>query len=262
MRGGDPARLDPEGACPTFVKPKPDPFKPKPGEQIAEQRIVVPGPKMRSLASADDGTPRSGCSRPRARTGPTPAPSMSLAPEPVSPASGAPGARPRWPASCASCGLGVAVVARLSPPPSSSPATSSPTGTPSRSRPSACAGWRRRAWARRSPARPISRDLPGRLAAHGRRARRADLHPHLQARVRARAVAEARRSLPALRHLSDLPLVGQPRPQAPGGRQPGAGGLLYGRCQGAQSGEPLAPLLQPGLSQRSSTAPTTARARS
>jgi murein L,D-transpeptidase YafK len=79
MRGGDPARLDPEGACPAFLKPKPDPFKPRPGEQIAEQRIVVPGPKMRSLASAEDGTPRSGLLT-TGTTGPSPAPSMSLVP--------------------------------------------------------------------------------------------------------------------------------------------------------------------------------------
>ena len=57
---GDPARLDPERACPAFVKPRPDPFRPRPGEQLAEQRIVVPGQKMRSLASAEDGTTRSG----------------------------------------------------------------------------------------------------------------------------------------------------------------------------------------------------------
>ena len=40
--------------------PSPIPFKPKPGEQFAEQRIVVPGQKMRSLASVDDGATRSG----------------------------------------------------------------------------------------------------------------------------------------------------------------------------------------------------------
>jgi murein L,D-transpeptidase YafK len=57
---GDPLRLDPEAACPAFVKPRPDPFKPRPGEQFAEQRIVVPGQKMRSLASAEDGATRSG----------------------------------------------------------------------------------------------------------------------------------------------------------------------------------------------------------
>ena len=73
MRGGDPTRLDPEGACPTFLKPKPDPFKPKPGEQIAEQRIVVPGPKMRSLASVDDGAQRSGLMTTRHRPGRRPA---------------------------------------------------------------------------------------------------------------------------------------------------------------------------------------------
>jgi len=83
LRSGDPSRLDPEAACPAFFKPKPDPFKPRPGEQFAEQRIVVPGQKMRSLASADDGATRSGLlstgstSFPRSGT----APNMSLAPE-------------------------------------------------------------------------------------------------------------------------------------------------------------------------------------
>jgi murein L,D-transpeptidase YafK len=60
LRNGDPSRLDPEGACPAFVKPKPDPFRPRAGEQFAEQRIVVPGQKMRSLASVEDGATRSG----------------------------------------------------------------------------------------------------------------------------------------------------------------------------------------------------------
>ena len=60
LRNGDPSRLDPEGTCPAFVKPKPDPFRPKPGEQFAEQRVVVPGQKMRSLASVEDGATRSG----------------------------------------------------------------------------------------------------------------------------------------------------------------------------------------------------------
>lgn len=53
LRAGDPRQLNPESACPAFLRPKPDPFRPKPGEQIAEQRIVVPGPKMRSTASID-----------------------------------------------------------------------------------------------------------------------------------------------------------------------------------------------------------------
>jgi murein L,D-transpeptidase YafK len=60
LKTGDLGRLDPEGPCPAFLKPRPNPFTPKPGEQFAEQRIVVPGQKMRSLASADDGATRSG----------------------------------------------------------------------------------------------------------------------------------------------------------------------------------------------------------
>ena len=79
LRGGDPTRLDPEGACPAFLKPKPDPFKPRPGEQIAEQRIVVPGPKMRSLASIEDGAQRSGLMS-TGTIGSRPAPNMSFAP--------------------------------------------------------------------------------------------------------------------------------------------------------------------------------------
>jgi murein L,D-transpeptidase YafK len=60
LRSGDPRALNPEAACPAFLKPKPDPFKPRPGEQMAEQRILVPGPKMRTLASAGEGANRSG----------------------------------------------------------------------------------------------------------------------------------------------------------------------------------------------------------
>ena len=76
---GNQTRLDPEATCPAFLRPKPEPFKPKPGEQMAEQRIVVPGPKMRSLASIDAGSQRSGLLttgtvRPAAETG------MGLAP--------------------------------------------------------------------------------------------------------------------------------------------------------------------------------------
>src|SRR5262249_52864620 len=59
LRNGDPSRLDPEAACPAFLKPKPDPFKPRPGEQFADQRIVVPGTKMRGLEAVDEGS-RSG----------------------------------------------------------------------------------------------------------------------------------------------------------------------------------------------------------
>jgi murein L,D-transpeptidase YafK len=55
MRSGDPSRLDPQAACPAFVRPRPDPFRPKPGEQLAEQ-IVVPGIKMRAVATVDSGS--------------------------------------------------------------------------------------------------------------------------------------------------------------------------------------------------------------
>jgi len=60
MRNGDPAQLDPERSCPPFYRPKPEPFRPRPGEEIAEQRIVVPGVKMRSLANIGEGATRSG----------------------------------------------------------------------------------------------------------------------------------------------------------------------------------------------------------
>lgn len=68
--GMDPARIDPERACPAFRRPPPSPFSPKAGEQFAEQRIVVPGPKMRDMASFAPDTPRSGLTT-------TPAPNTS-----------------------------------------------------------------------------------------------------------------------------------------------------------------------------------------
>jgi murein L,D-transpeptidase YafK len=76
-RRSDAARS--EGACPAFLKPKPDPFKPRPGEQIAEQRIVVPG--RRCVAWPASKTARSvlGSCRP-ARSARGRPPSMSLAP--------------------------------------------------------------------------------------------------------------------------------------------------------------------------------------
>jgi murein L,D-transpeptidase YafK len=59
--GRDASRLNPEAACPTFQRLKADPFKPRPGEQFAEQRIVVPGPKLHGVASvSDSGNIRSG----------------------------------------------------------------------------------------------------------------------------------------------------------------------------------------------------------
>jgi murein L,D-transpeptidase YafK len=81
MQSGDAARLDPQAACPAFFRPRPDPFRSRPGEQLAAQ-IVVPGPKMRGVASVEGGSAtRSGL----LTTGSTPfgsdsAPSMSFAP--------------------------------------------------------------------------------------------------------------------------------------------------------------------------------------
>jgi len=60
LRSGDPRALNPEAACPAFLRPKPDPFRPRPGEQMAEQRIVVPGQKMRAVASVNEDAPRAG----------------------------------------------------------------------------------------------------------------------------------------------------------------------------------------------------------
>ena len=59
--GGEMGGLNPEGACPAFFRPRPDPFRPRPGEEMAEfQRVIVPGPKMREMAGIDQGGPRSG----------------------------------------------------------------------------------------------------------------------------------------------------------------------------------------------------------
>lgn len=56
LQGGDPTKLDPGAACPAFRRPSPSPFSPKPGEQVAEN-VVVPGPKMRSMASVAANEP-------------------------------------------------------------------------------------------------------------------------------------------------------------------------------------------------------------
>jgi murein L,D-transpeptidase YafK len=79
LPGGNTAGLNPEAACPAFFRPKPDPFRPKAGEQIADERVVVRGPKMRSLASIESDTPRSGLLS-TGSFGAQPAPNMSLAP--------------------------------------------------------------------------------------------------------------------------------------------------------------------------------------
>ena len=53
-RGGiQPAKLDPEQMCPAHERELPDVFRPVTNEQTADiERIMVPGPKMRSVASA------------------------------------------------------------------------------------------------------------------------------------------------------------------------------------------------------------------
>jgi murein L,D-transpeptidase YafK len=48
--------LNPEGACPIFEKPLVEPFRPLPGaQQVAEERVVVPGPRLRSVADSAGG---------------------------------------------------------------------------------------------------------------------------------------------------------------------------------------------------------------
>jgi hypothetical protein len=80
LRSGDPRALNPEAVCPTFLRPRPDPFKPAPGEMAAEQHIVVPGPKMHNIASIEPTEPRSGLTS-LGTLGASPRPSMSYAPQ-------------------------------------------------------------------------------------------------------------------------------------------------------------------------------------
>jgi len=54
------ASFRPDGTCPRFARPVFEPFVPKPEEQhVAEERITVPGPKMREVASAPAPEPAS-----------------------------------------------------------------------------------------------------------------------------------------------------------------------------------------------------------
>ena len=48
---GQQTRIDPQGPCPTFERPAVAPFVPAPADQIADARIVAPGPKMRAAAA-------------------------------------------------------------------------------------------------------------------------------------------------------------------------------------------------------------------
>ncbi|MCL4766776.1 MAG: murein L,D-transpeptidase [Hyphomicrobiaceae bacterium] len=64
FRGPVPPGLDGDSYCPAYEKPAPEPFNAG-GEQIAEERVVAPGPKMRSLASIGSDAP-SGLTNPEA----------------------------------------------------------------------------------------------------------------------------------------------------------------------------------------------------
>jgi murein L,D-transpeptidase YafK len=60
-RGPEPARLDPERACPAFEHPPVEPFVPAPKDQIADaERIMAPGPKTRAIAVVGGGSAPAG----------------------------------------------------------------------------------------------------------------------------------------------------------------------------------------------------------
>jgi murein L,D-transpeptidase YafK len=61
--GGEPANVDPNSICPAYERVKPEPFTPVPRDTVAE-RTTVPGPKMRTFASAGDGAALSGLTNP------------------------------------------------------------------------------------------------------------------------------------------------------------------------------------------------------
>ena len=50
MSSGDPTKIDPAAACPTFLRPAPSPFTPRPGDQVAQldERVVVQGQRLRT----------------------------------------------------------------------------------------------------------------------------------------------------------------------------------------------------------------------
>jgi murein L,D-transpeptidase YafK len=63
MTGIDPAKLKPDATCPTFQRPAPSPFVPKPGEEFAEERTIVPGARLRTVASIEGDAPMSGLTK-------------------------------------------------------------------------------------------------------------------------------------------------------------------------------------------------------
>ncbi len=54
------SRLDPEGQCPAFERPRPMPFTPMGNQQVAETRLMAPGVKMRQVASTETGSTAAG----------------------------------------------------------------------------------------------------------------------------------------------------------------------------------------------------------
>lgn len=47
-------RPEPDNMCPAFERPMPDPFVIKANQQVAEERVVAPGPRMRTAAQQSD----------------------------------------------------------------------------------------------------------------------------------------------------------------------------------------------------------------
>jgi hypothetical protein len=59
------ATVRPDAACPRFTRPVVAPFVPKLAEQqLAEERIVVPGPKLREMQSFAAAKPMPGADAP------------------------------------------------------------------------------------------------------------------------------------------------------------------------------------------------------
>ena len=64
MSSGDPTKLNPAAACPTFQRPAPSPFTPRPGDQVArlDERVVAPGQRLRTDPAVWD-TPMMGLTK-------------------------------------------------------------------------------------------------------------------------------------------------------------------------------------------------------
>ena len=212
MRGGDPTRLNPAGGLPGLPAAQPEPLhaEARRADRRAAHRRAGPEDARPGRASSK-ATTRSGLTR---RTAAVVRLVAEFLPEPrlgqmtatqISdrrPRASASAPRRRIAASVAGSWLGVCCSAAASAALLLAWRDCS-TGTAceieARALAPARPGRARHAAAGHARSRAIS---TGRLAAHGVDARRAGLHPHLQARVRARAVDEARRPLPALRRLS------------------------------------------------------------